>query len=145
MHDRACGLLVTAVNGLMVSEPPAATASQRRLLHRAGFRRVGDRRRLWEWTPPEPSPSELGPPLSLTLAPRICPLLEASRRDLARDRARATMALCMLRDVCTCTPEHLALVVAVDDEDWDDDEAGELPPVDYQALEKGSPSVARDR
>jgi hypothetical protein len=133
VHDRVTGLAVTDVDILLVDEPPSGTAAQRRLLHRAGFRRVRPGAPQWSWTPPERAPADVeAPPMSATVTPRIRATLEAWQRDLAQLRARNRMAVYVLKQVYQCAPANLSVVLPLerdeDDDDWDDD--ARMPHVD---------------
>jgi hypothetical protein len=134
VRDRPSGLRVMHDDELLVDEPRSATAKQRRLLHRAGFRRVPDEARSWSWTPPDPGPS--GQAWVSQLPPRNQARVEARYREMARERARSEMALRVLRDVFGCAPEHLTLTVTREaEDDWEDEEDELLPGVDCQTLE----------
>jgi hypothetical protein len=121
VRDDATGLLLTRGDSLLLDEPRSATAKQRRLLHRAGFRRVADDEPCWSWTPSVPEPSDR-PGLS-RMPPRMRAVFEAGLNEMARDRARNDMAVRVLRDVFGCVPENLVIELAAElDDSWDDDE-----------------------
>lgn len=123
-------LLTTHFDDLLVHEPPAGTATQRRMLHRHGFRRMDER--CWSWTPAAPPAGDLPPP-----PPRL-PASTAARwtslaLDRAVDRARSDMALRVLREVYRSTPDHLVVTVVGEDEEWDDEDDDEVPGLDCAA------------
>lgn len=136
VRDRSTRLLLAREGPLLlVDEPRSGSAAQRRLLHRSGFRRAGDRH--WTWRPPEPVLS--GPPWAGPDAPpAVREALERGRRRLARDRTLREMALRVLRDVYRCSPTDLEVWVCVEvddwgeEDDWDDDD---LPPLTCAQLE----------
>ena len=120
VRDRTSELRVTRDDrSVLVYEPATATAKQRRLLHRAGFRLWAAR--SWSWTPPDPDPADVQPPPFESTLPRMRERWTASRVRAARDRALAAKALRVMRDLMSCAPEDLIVVVFVEREDWDDE------------------------
>ena len=119
VRDRATGLQVARDDrSVLVYEPEMATAKQRRLLHRAGFRKWQPQ--SWSWTPPDPDPADLKPlPYEPTL-PWMRARWEAFRMRAQRDRALAAMALRVARDLMGSAPEDLTVLVFVEGEDWDE-------------------------
>jgi hypothetical protein len=119
VREPATGLAVSPLSDeLLVREPHAGTAKQRRLLHRAGFRRTHTR--CWAWTPAEPVLTD--PPWrSATPVPHLRAAFDAMQREMAIDRARNGMALHVLRDVYGCAPQGLVVVLAREDDPWGDD------------------------
>lgn len=90
VRDRDVGVVLTThFDELLVDEPPAGTARQRRRLHQLGLRRRDDR--CWSWTPPSPSPGDLPPP-PRGLHAAMSAAWTSSQLELAIDRARSGMA-----------------------------------------------------
>lgn len=119
VRDRSSGLKVTPYDGhVLVYAPAAATAKQRRLLHRAGFRLW--EARCWAWKAPDPDPAHLVPPPYDPALQRMRERWTAWQVRAARERALAAMALRVLRDLMSCAPEDLTVVVFVEREDWDE-------------------------
>ena len=135
VRDRRTGLtLSTHVDELVVDEPASGTASQRRALHKAGFRRREPR--CWTWTPPEPV--DLPPPNSFP--PRMAIAFARAERNRALGRSRSAQALLVLREVYRAAPAELVVMVPEDDEDdeWDEDDDehdAAWPALDCAALE----------
>lgn len=132
VHDRATGLLLMhGGDDLELHEPSAGSAAQRRRLHKLGFRRQDGPR--WTWVPPEPPPQPAPPSFS----PRTAAVWTASLRMQAIERAVSAQALHVLREVYRCRPTDLEVQVAVDPDDWwdDEDEDDDLPDLDCAALE----------
>lgn len=129
-------VLTTHFDELLVDEPPGGTATQRRGLHRLGFRRRDDR--CWSWESEPPTSGELPPP-PRGFPPLLAAAWTSSQRDEAIDRARSDMAVRVVREVYRCPPERLVVTVVDDDEldDWDaeDDDDAAVPGLDCAALE----------
>lgn len=119
VRDRTTQLKVARDDrSVLVYEPAGATAKQRRLLHRAGFRTWQPR--CWSWTPPPPDPADLKPLQYEPTLPWMRTRWEAFRVRAERDRSLAAMALRVIRDLMGCAAEDLTVVVFVEREDWDE-------------------------
>jgi hypothetical protein len=127
-------VLTTHFDELLVDEPSAGTARQRRQLHQLGFRRKDDR--CWSWTPPSPPRVEVPPP-SAGLPAFFSAAGSNMRLTRTIDRARSEMAMRVLREVYGCSPEHLVVTVVNDDADdeCEDEDDDVFPPLDCLALE----------
>lgn len=140
-RDVATGLVLECDgHTLLVIEPRAGKAAERRALHRAGFRRSPGSDGAWWWTAPEPASDDRRLDVPASLSGRMRHAFVLMQQDAIRRRDLAEMAVRVLRDIYQSAPGSLMLLVAADeeegwgDEDDEDDEAW-LPGLDCATLE----------
>lgn len=135
VRDRASSLLLTThFDDLLIDVPSSMTVEQARLLRELGFRVMDES--CWSWAPPPPSAGDLRPaPRGLHASLRAA--WTSAECDQAIDRARSAMAVRVLREVFSSSPQDLEVHVVNDDEDeeWQEDDDDPLTGLDCAALE----------
>lgn len=136
-RDAATGLVVECDGHmLLVIEPSAGQAADRRALHRAGFRRCPGRDGAWRWTAPEPASDDRRLEIPASLSGRMRHAFVLLQQDAVRRCDLAEMAVRVLRDTYQSAPGSLMLLVPADEEQgWDDeDDEAWFPGLDCATL-----------
>ncbi len=123
VRDESSGALLLCYGGeLLLREPATGRAAQRRLLHKAGFRRDGGH---WRWIAPTPDPADSPVDPRRPFPERVRTILSRVKQTERMRQEVGAMALRVLRDIYRCQPEELSLLVPVEVDEWDDGEDDE--------------------